>query len=312
MAAQSEWLPYEISSGSSDASPPHFGELWPAGRPPATSLNGDPIVKSDQRHDPTGREIITLNPPETIAAVGDESARSRSLTQFLPLEKRLFDENDNDPGSPYHDTPMVQFSDGLGRLIRVHEVVRLNDDGTSGGTINEWPTQYRYDLNDNLTQITDSQGNQKWFRYDGLKRKLFMNDPDRGTMTYTYDDASNLRETVDAKAQHIQYTYDGVNRLLAETYLDGLPLPPWRPPSTLNPQPTPLPTTTTPRWAQFPSATTRPPPPTTPKASWPGSKTSPAKNTPATTPVAAPNTPPNASSTLSFYQLLTQIHYQLP
>ena len=237
MAAQSEWLPYEISSGSSDASPPHFGELWPAGRPPATSLNGDPIVKSDQRHDPTGREIITLNPPETIAAVGDESARSRSLTQFLPLEKRLFDENDNDPGSPYHDTPMVQFSDGLGRLIRVHEVVRLNDDGTSGGTINEWPTQYRYDLNDNLTQITDSQGNQKWFRYDGLKRKLFMNDPDRGTMTYTYDDASNLRETVDAKAQHIQYTYDGVNRLLAETYLDGLPLPPWRQPSTLNPQP---------------------------------------------------------------------------
>ena len=228
MAAQSEWLPYEISSGSSDTSPPHFGELWPTGRPPTTSLNGDPTVKSDHRHDPTGREIITINPPETIAAVGDDSARTRSVTQFLPLEKRLFDENDNDPNSPYHDTPMIQFSDGLGRLIGVHEAVRLNDDGTTGSTVNDWPTQYRYDLNDNLTGITDSQGNQKWFRYDGLKRKLFMNDPDRGTMTYTYDDASNLRETADAKSQHIQYTYDGVNRLLTENYLDGLPLPPWR------------------------------------------------------------------------------------
>jgi len=32
----------------------------------------------------------------------------------------------------------------------------------------------RYDLNDNLF-TTDSQNNEKWFRYDGLKRKLFMN-----------------------------------------------------------------------------------------------------------------------------------------
>src|SRR6185436_5391718 len=95
-------------------------------------------------------------------------------------------------------------------------------------TLNLWLTSYHYDLNDNLTHIKDSQNNGKWFRYDGLKRKLFMNDPDRGTMTYTYDDASNLRETVDAKAQQIQYTYDGINRLLTENYLDGLPRPPWR------------------------------------------------------------------------------------
>ena len=85
-----------------------------------------------------------------------------------------------------------QFKDGLDRLIGVTEVTRLNDDGTPGGSSSDWLTSYEYDLNDNLTHITDSQGNQKWFRYDGLKRKLFMNDPDRGTMTYTYDDASNL------------------------------------------------------------------------------------------------------------------------
>jgi RHS repeat-associated protein len=221
MIAQAEWLPYDIVSGSDDSSPPHFGQLWPVGRPPVTSLSRNLTVKTDRRYDPTGREIITINPAETLAALGNEAARTRSSTEFLPLEKRLFDENDNDPASPYANTPMVQFTDGLGRLIRVLEVVRLNDDGTRGGALNEWPTQYRYDLNDNLSQITDSQGNQKWFRHDGAKRKLFMNDPDRGTMSYTYDDASNLRSTIDAKTQSISYTYDGVNRLLTEDYLDA-------------------------------------------------------------------------------------------
>lgn len=218
LASQSTWLPYDVASGGDDSSPPQFGQLWPAGRPPVTALNGYPTVKSDKRSDPLGREIITVNPAESTASLTNETARTRSFTQLLPLEKRLFDENDNDPASPYHDTPMVQFTDGLGRLIKVLEVVRLNDDGTTNGSLTEWPTQYRYDLNDNLTHITDSQTNQKWFRYDGLKRKLFMNDPDRGTMTYTYDDASNLRSTLDAKSQTIGYAYDGVNRLLTEHY----------------------------------------------------------------------------------------------
>ncbi|HAB15662.1 MAG TPA: hypothetical protein DCE44_04345, partial [Verrucomicrobiales bacterium] len=222
MGMQSEWLPYEIEAGADDSSPPHFGQVWPTGRPPTASLNGDPVVKTDKRADPTGREIITINPPETFTLLTNELTRARAITQILPLERRLFDENDSDPASPYHDTPMVQCLDGLGRLIKVLEVVRLNDDGTPSGTIKEWPTEYQYDLNDNLTHITDSQSNQKWFRYDGLQRKLFMNDPDRGVMIYTYDAASNLRETVDAKSQHIQYTYDGVNRLLSEDYLDAL------------------------------------------------------------------------------------------
>src|SRR5262249_10324657 len=90
-----------------------------------------------------------------------------------------------------------------------------------GGASTEWSTDYRYDLNDKLIRIRDSQNNEKWFRYDGLGRKIFMNDPDRGVMFYTYDDASNLRETSDAKSQRITYTYDGVNRLATEDYHDN-------------------------------------------------------------------------------------------
>jgi len=111
-------------------------------------------------------------------------------------------------------------SDGLGRLIRVDEIVRLNDDGTPSGSLNTWTTRYEYDLNDCLTRITDSQNNVKLMRYDGLKRKTWMNDPDAGISTNTYDDASNLIETIDAKGQRITYTHDGANRLLTEDFHD--------------------------------------------------------------------------------------------
>ena len=139
----------------------------------------------------------------------------------VPPETVLFDEEDISPSSPYFNTPHFQAKDGLDRLVAVTEVTRLNDDGIRSTSTNSWVTRYAYDLNDNLTHILDSQGNEKWFRYDGLKRKLFMNDPDRGVMEYTYDEASNLKSTLDAKGQRIECTYDGVNRLLTEDYLDA-------------------------------------------------------------------------------------------
>lgn len=225
-AAAADWLPYDVVSGSSDVEPPHFGELWPTGRPPLRDLSGTNVVSTDHFHDSLGREIKTVNPPEVFQASDKPGRRTYSFTQLLPLEKRLFDENDSDRESPNFGTPMVQVSDGLGRLTEVREVVRLSDEGLPIAELVEWPTRYRYNLHDDLTHITDSQGNEKWFRYDGLGRKLFMNDPDRGIVIYTYDDASNLRETTDAKSQVIQYTYDGVNRLLTEDYLDNRGLTP--------------------------------------------------------------------------------------
>lgn len=171
-----------------------------------------------QFQDELGRVVRSENPPETDAT---GAPRSSSRTLFLPLQTLLFDEEDSADGSVRFNTPHIQWKDGLDRLIGVTEVTRLNDDGTSADGLREWRTRYAYDLHDNLTHIVDSQGNQKWFRYDGLKRKLFMNDPDRGVLEYAYDDASNLRSTVDAKGQRITYSYDGVNRLLTEDYLDA-------------------------------------------------------------------------------------------
>ena len=168
-------------------------------------------------YDATLRPIRVSNPDGT-----------QRRTFYEPLLTRSFDENQTDPVSQFFGASMVHSNDGLGRLIQVDETSRLNDDGTSAGALRAWTTRYEYDLNDQLTRITDSQNNVKTFAYDGLKRKTDMNDPDRGVMHFVYDDASNLTETTDAKAQRITYTYDGGNRIRSEKFHDAQPAPPWR------------------------------------------------------------------------------------
>jgi YD repeat-containing protein len=186
----------------------------------AFHLNGQ-LVDLDlaSAHQTTMSYDATLRTTQVTNA--DGTFRS---TLYEPLVTQSFDENDTDPTSPDYNTPTVQYSDGLGRVIRTDETTRLNNDGTPGSEVNTWSTLYEYDVNDRPTSITDSQGNVKTLAYDGLKRKTFMNDLDRGIMTYTCDDASNLGSTMDAKGQQITYTYDGANRILTEDYHDeGLP-----------------------------------------------------------------------------------------
>jgi RHS repeat-associated protein len=165
--------------------------------------------QSATEYDATLRAIRTINPDGTFLE-----------TQFEPLVTRVLDENDVDPDSIHFATPTILFGDGLGRLIRTDEIVRLNDDGSTSIDLRTWTTGYQYDRNDQLTRITDSQGNVKSIRYDGLRRRTWSNDPDSGISVNTYDAASNLIETVDAKGQRITHTYDGINRILTEEYHD--------------------------------------------------------------------------------------------
>lgn len=182
--AAKNYLPY-FETGTLDYQAPSF----------ATSF-------TTHTYDALGREIKMAQPDG-----------SYSETLFEPLIKIIKDEEQTKPQSSHFGAAMRYEEDGLlnkdgaGRLRKVTELMP-----------EPWITQYRYDVLDNLTGYTDSQGNQKHIEYDGLSRKTFMNDPDRGHMNYSYDDASNLTQAVDAKQQTIDYTYDGVNRLLTEAY----------------------------------------------------------------------------------------------
>src|SRR5262249_46022206 len=132
--------------------------------------------QSSMVYDATLRTTQATNPDGTFGR-----------TVYEPLVPRTFDEKDVDPSSPSFNTPTIHFSHGLVRLIRVDETDHLKDDGSPASDPKTWTTTYAYDLNDRLTGITDSQGNVKTMTYDGLKRKTFMNDPDRGVVAYTYD-----------------------------------------------------------------------------------------------------------------------------
>jgi RHS repeat-associated protein len=215
-----DWLPFDLLYRGSNAQPPPFLSIMTAGRPPPADLDGRPVVSSSLFLDPMGRIIRKVAPPDQLQGAGAAPIRRFNRTIFLPLESQIFDENDTAPDSPTAGTPMIKRLDGLGRIIETTEVTRLDDSGSATTTLHEWKTRYLYDLNQNLTEVTDSQGNVKWFRYDGLSRKLYLHDPDRGPVTFTHDDASNQTSVEDAKGQRLLSTFDGINRLLTEDYLD--------------------------------------------------------------------------------------------
>ena len=85
-------------------------------------------------------------------------------------------------------------------------------------------TTYAWDLNGDLTNITDALANIRNFTYDGLGRRLTAQDLHAsgdatfGSWSYAYDKANNLTQTVDPKNQTINYGYDVLNRVTSEDY----------------------------------------------------------------------------------------------
>ncbi|UCF32259.1 MAG: VCBS repeat-containing protein [Phycisphaerales bacterium] len=173
------------------------------------SLPPGGVPASTNAYDPVGRVIETVSPPD------DDAQTARTAVVYLPLTVMEYDGEDNVTGGIHEDTPKTLVYDGLGRLIEVHEIETLSQ--VDAGT---FITIYRYALPDLLAEIEDSNANVKYMRYDGLGRRIFMNDVDQGHLTYTYDSVGNLISRVDALNQEIVYTYDGVNRVLTEDYLD--------------------------------------------------------------------------------------------
>jgi RHS repeat-associated protein len=148
-------------------------------------------------YDAKGRPIRETNP--------DGSQRT---TAYAPLTRIEFDEEDNNPDGPHHDTPHTFINDGRERLVEVQE---RNGDET-------YVTRYGYDGLDSLIRITDARQNLKTIQFDGLGRKTAMDDPDKGPMSYHYDPAGNLIRTLDAKGQTVEYQYDPANRILSERH----------------------------------------------------------------------------------------------
>ncbi|WP_406516078.1 polymorphic toxin-type HINT domain-containing protein [Streptomyces sp. NBC_00873] len=95
------------------------------------------------------------------------------------------------------------YTDVYGQVSKVVE-----HDGTSLFT-----TQYKYGGKGELTQITDTRGNNTIYTYDWAKQRLTVNDPDSGESSTKYD-ANGQIETATSNARQtvVAYSYDNLGR----------------------------------------------------------------------------------------------------
>jgi RHS repeat-associated protein len=76
-------------------------------------------------------------------------------------------------------------------------------------------TDYDYDTQDNLSSVTDPNGNITQYYNDDFGRKNQTTSPDTGITDYLYDEGGNLTQRFDANETVVNYTYDALNRLTA-------------------------------------------------------------------------------------------------
>jgi RHS repeat-associated protein len=147
-------------------------------------------------YDATGRVLSTTHV--------DGSSTS---TVYLPLERRDWDENDDDPESEHYDTPTSYRLDGLGRLVEVIERA-ANRQITTGS--------YHYDPLGNVTRIRDAAGSERHYRYDGRSRRTRIDDPNAGAWHLEYTDGNDLALRIDPSGHQIRYEYDDLGRVVQE------------------------------------------------------------------------------------------------
>ncbi len=126
--------------------------------------------------------------------------------------------------------------DALGRVTSVCEITSATGSGTCGqnnAKTGFW-TKYTYDLNDNLTGVTQNaqpSGSQqtRTYNFDWLSRLTSETNPENGTTAYTYDtdstcgtSAGDQVKGVDAVGNTTCLTYDVLHRNTAITYPSGV------------------------------------------------------------------------------------------
>ncbi|HXQ27062.1 MAG TPA: RHS repeat-associated core domain-containing protein [Candidatus Acidoferrales bacterium] len=124
--------------------------------------------------------------------------------------------------------------DGLGRLTSVCEITSATGSGTCGQNNPQtgyW-TQYTYDVNNNLTGVTQNAQSgstqTRTYAYDDLGRTTSETNPESGITNYTYDTDTtcgtsngDLVKVTDALGNSTCYAYDTLHRVTAVTYPSG-------------------------------------------------------------------------------------------
>ena len=175
------------------------------------------VAQTDGLHDPkAGPGAGLLNPDPTkitreSRTVYDALERPVAEQLWATTGTAMADQNrttttaytgDGTFLTPPVGAPTFEHVDGLDRTDRVEE---RDPAGTH-------TTRYGYTARDELSRITDAEGNVTTYTYDLSGRRTAASDPDAGTSTTTYDAAGNITATTDGTGQRISTTYDELDR----------------------------------------------------------------------------------------------------
>jgi YD repeat-containing protein len=141
---------------------------------------------------------LTYDPLSRVTVVKNPKGDSKTVA-YDHWKETIIDENGHIKRS---------FENAYGKVSKIEEV---ND-------LYTYTTIYTYSARDELTKITDHQGNNLEFSYDSLGRKTSQNDPDLGQILYTYDGVDNVLSEKDARNITVNKTYDQLNRITKVDY----------------------------------------------------------------------------------------------
>lgn len=173
----------------------------------AAQAPGAEVLSSRIRYDALSRQIEVILPDGAISGQGQPSVQR---TMFTPLATLDYDPEDSDPASPHHDTPVVQRTDGLGRVVAIERHLQAMGTGAEAPTIT-----IHYDSLGRMRGYRDPAGHIKTQGYDLLGRVITVEDPNAGTTIYEYDAAGNPVMIRDGRGSVTRASYDGANRLTA-------------------------------------------------------------------------------------------------
>ena len=174
--------------------------------------SGDGVSASTLRKDGPGHDSFRDALGRTTRTKSQLGIESR--VAYEPLTAKSWDGAQLDAKSPYEHTPIVEVSDGLGRLVAMTRFLK-------GAAVK---STYSYDAAGALLSRADAESNVARYTYDGRGRRVSVDDPDAGGHRFRFDPVGNLiaHEYPDGKS--VRFAYDLAGRAIAEDWDgDGAP-----------------------------------------------------------------------------------------
>ncbi|MBI2390510.1 MAG: VCBS repeat-containing protein [Deltaproteobacteria bacterium] len=175
-------------------------------------VTGDGVSAAVLRHDGPGDESFRDALGRTIRTRTQLGIESRAA--YEPFVTKSWDGAQADPKSPYEHTPVVETSDGLGRLVATTRFVK-------GAALT---SRLGYDASGALLARTDAESHVARYAYDGRGRRVLVDDPDAGKHGFRYDAVGNLIAHDYPDKKSVRFGYDLAGRTIAEDWNgDGAP-----------------------------------------------------------------------------------------